>query len=314
VKDLIAYLPFRLGAALFGLLPEPMVRSLGRAAGDLANARKSANRPVLASHMRRVLGAEASDAEIDAAVRGMYRSYGRYWAETFWFRPKRRTQILDEVTRVNFGPVHAAQDAGTGIVFALPHVGNWEIAGIVADDMGLNLMAVAEHLPNQRITDWFLDVRAKFGIEIVLTSDPGRRSKMVRHLKSGGSLALLSDRDVTGRGVNAPFFGEETSLPSGPVALAEITKSVLLPVAAYFNDDGYTIEIEEPIKLPEGTTRQERLDVGARLVAEAMERLISKHPEQWHLFQPNWPSDRELGSGSGGESVDADEFEAKDKK
>lgn len=297
MKDLIAYLPFRFGAALFGLLPEAFVRSLGRAAGSIANARRSANRPLLTSHMRRVLGPEVADADVAEAVKGMYRSYGRYWAETFWFRPKRRAQILDEVTRVNFGPVHAAQDAGKGIVFALPHVGNWEIAGIVADDMGLNLMAVAEHLSNQRITDWFLDVRARFGIEIVLTSDPERRSKMVRHLKSGGSLALLSDRDITGRGVTAPFFGEETSLPSGPIALAEITKAVLIPVCAYFNEDGYTIEIEEPIELPDGGARQARLNAGAKLVAEAMERLISKHPDQWHLFQPNWPSDRGLGSG-----------------
>jgi lauroyl/myristoyl acyltransferase len=296
VKDLVAYLPFRLGAAVFGLLPERTVRWLGRSAGRMANARKSANRPLLLSHMRRALGADASDADIDAAVKGMYLSYGRYWAETFWFRPKRKAQILGEVTRVNFGPVHEAQAAGKGIVFALPHVGNWEIAGVVAGDMGLRLMAVAEHLPNQRITDWFLDVRNKFGIDVVLTTDPARRSKMVRHLKSGGSLALLSDRDVTGRGVMAPFFGEETSLPSGPVALAEITKSVLIPVVVYFTDDGYIIEIAEPIVLPREGTRQERLDTGAVLVAEAMERFIVKHPDQWHLFQPNWPSDHTLRS------------------
>ncbi|MGI9585057.1 MAG: lysophospholipid acyltransferase family protein [Acidimicrobiia bacterium] len=294
MKDLLAYLPFRFGAAMFGLLPIGAVRWLGRFAGTMANARTSSNRPLLASHMRRVLGSDASAPTVDAAVKGMYLSYGRYWAETFWFRPKRKTQILDEVTRVNFGPVHKAQEAGQGIVFALPHVGNWEIAGVVAGDMGLRLMAVAEDLSNKHITEWFLDVREKFGIEVVLTTDPARRSKMVRHLKSGGSLALLSDRDVTGRGVKAPFFGEETSLPSGPVALAEITKSVLIPVVVYFNDGGYTIEIAEPITLPEEGTRQERLDAGAVLVARAMERFIRKHPEQWHLFQPNWPSDSAL--------------------
>jgi KDO2-lipid IV(A) lauroyltransferase len=29
-------------------------------------------------------------------------------------------------------------------------------------------------------------------------------------------------------------------------------------------------------------------------VAAALEDLIRRAPEQWHLFQPNWPSDREL--------------------
>jgi KDO2-lipid IV(A) lauroyltransferase len=28
-------------------------------------------------------------------------------------------------------------------------------------------------------------------------------------------------------------------------------------------------------------------------MAHALEELIRLAPEQWHLFQPNWPSDRE---------------------
>ncbi|RLE14855.1 MAG: phosphatidylinositol mannoside acyltransferase, partial [Actinobacteria bacterium] len=133
------------------------------------------------------------------------------------------------------------------------------------------------------------------GIDIVLTSDPARRSKMVRRLKEGGALALLADRDVTGKGVPVVFFGEETTMPAGPTALAELTNSVLIPVAAYFKDGpGYRIEVGNPIEIPAAETRADRLRLGAQLVADALESQIRKHPSQWHLFQPNWPSDREL--------------------
>jgi KDO2-lipid IV(A) lauroyltransferase len=147
------------------------------------------------------------------------------------------------------------------------------------------------------ITDWFKDVRAQFGIDIVLTNDPARRSKMIRRLKEGGALALLADRDVTGTGVDVEFFGEKTTMPAGPIALAELTDSVVLPVASFFkNGRGYRIEVGDPVEVPEGGTRSERVKVGTQRVADALEDQIRKQPSQWHLFQPNWPSD--LGSGS----------------
>ena len=295
VSDWFAYIPFRIAAALFGAFPESLVRWLGIKAGGFASKRFDTKRPLLTRHMRRVMGPGASDSEIREAVDGMYRSYGRYWAETFWFRPRRRRAIIDSVERVNFDPVHEAIAAGRGIVFAVPHIGNWEIAGLVARDLGLDLMAVAEHLPNQKITDWFFDVRARFGIDIVLTTDPARRSKMIRRLKEGGALALLADRDITGNGIAVDFFGEETTAPAGPTALAELTDSVLIPVGVFFRDGpGYQIEVGDAIELPEAETRAERVKLGAQSVAEAMEALIRKHPSQWHLFQPNWPSDSEV--------------------
>jgi lauroyl/myristoyl acyltransferase len=298
VSDWLGYVPFRVAAALFGVLPESVVRRIGIWGGTLASKRFDAKRPLLARHMKRVLGPGATDVEVQLAVDGMYRSYGRYWAETFWFRPRHRDAIIESVDRIHFEPVHEAKAAGRGIVFAVSHVGNWEIAGLIADDLGLNLMAVAEDLPNPLITDWFLDVRRQFGIDVVLTSDPSRRSKMIRRLKEGGALALLADRDVTGNGVAVEFFGEVTTVPAGPVALAELTNSVVLPVVAFFKDGGgYRIEVGDPVEVSTDGTRSERVKLGSQRVANALEVQIGKQPSQWHLFQPNWPSDFEDVTG-----------------
>jgi KDO2-lipid IV(A) lauroyltransferase len=53
---------------------------------------------------------------------------------------------------------------------------------------------------------------------------------------------------------------------------------------------------------PLDTTRRGRLreDV-ARITQElacALEGLIREAPEQWHLLQPNWPSDRAVVAGT----------------
>ena len=292
MKDLLGYVPFRVAAAVFGLFPERLVRWVGETGGEMFARRRSDRFPLLRSHMARVLGPDASDASLDDAVHGMYRSYGRYWADTFWFRPRRRTAIVRTVDRVHFDPVYRSIESGNGRIFALPHVGNWEVAGLIADEIGTPVVAVAEHLPNQRITDWFVDVRNHFGIDIILTSDPNRTRKLMRILKSGGAIALVADRDVTGRGVEVEFFGEHTTMPAGAVALADATGADLLPVGAYFKDGrGYRIVVHDPVVLPAAPTREERIALGVQAFALVLEEIIREAPWQWHLFQPNWPTD-----------------------
>jgi KDO2-lipid IV(A) lauroyltransferase len=242
--------------------------------------------------MHRVLGEDATDAAVDTAVKEMFQSYGRYWAETFWFRPRRKAAISRRVEHVNFAPIYAAQKEGRGIVFAVPHLGNWEIAGIVANEIGSPIVAVAEDLPNEHITKWFVDLRRRFDIEIVLTTDPNLRSKLIRRLKDGGAIALLADRDVTGGGIEVDFFGATASVPVGPVVFAELTGASLIPVAAYFKEGaGHRIVVLDEVVVPDDLKRSERVAVGEQLLVKSLEQLISAEPSQWHLFQPHWMDD-----------------------
>jgi KDO2-lipid IV(A) lauroyltransferase len=213
----------------------------------------------------------------------------------FWVRPRRKKEILAHATVEGLHHVRAAQDAGKGIILALPHLGNWEAAGAKAEEIGIPVLAVAEALPNERLIDWFLDVRRALGIEVVLAGR-GRRvtESLMRCLKDGGTVALLSDRDLTGRGLDVEFFGERTTIPAGPVALADRTGAALLPVGCYFNHGrGHTFVVHDPVVLPDIENRKERVAAGAQQFAAVMEGVIRAAPEQWHLFQPNWPSDRE---------------------
>ncbi len=292
MKDFFGYLAFRVASALFGLLPESWMRHLGEALGRLAYRRKTAKRPLLESHMRRVMGPDTPPGDIDRAVRRMYESYGRYWAETFWLRPRRHDAVTAAVERIGFEHIDEAKAAGDAMVFAIPHMGSWEVAGLLADEIGVRVLAVAEQLSNDRITQWFVRIRNELGIDIVLTSDPKRNSKLIRTLKEGKSIALLADRDVTGRGLVTTFFGEDAKMPAGPAGLADLTGARLIPVGAYFKQGrGHRIVVHPPVRIPDLETRDQRVAAGAALLARELEAIVLEDPPQWHLFQPNWPSD-----------------------
>ena len=290
-SDLPGYVLYRILTGVFGLLPEPVMRRSGEGLGWLISWSAPKKRALLKRHLRRVMGDAAAT---DAMARKMFMSYGRYWAETFWLRPRRRAGVVQTAHIAGIEHVYAARDSGKGVILALPHLGNWEIAGAKAHAIGIPVLAVAESLPNRRITDWFVDVRNQMGIDVVLTGEKGRvTSALLRRLKEGGTIALLSDRDLTGRGVEVEFFGERTTIPAGPVAMAERTGAVLLPVGCSFDKGaGHAFVVRPPLEIPEAETREARIAAGSQLLAHQLEGIIREFPEQWHLFQPNWPSDR----------------------
>ncbi len=294
MKGAAGYLAYRAFDALFALLPEAAMRHVGEGLGVLAYWIAPGRRRLARRHLRRVLG---DDPRLKAETRRMFASYGRYWAEVFWVRARRKQQILDHAVIVGQEHIEAAAAAGHGIVLALPHLGNWEAAGAKAEQIGIPVLAVAESLPNRRIVEWFVRVRNQMGIDVVLTGNGGRVTRsLVDRLNSGGTIALVADRDISGRGVEVDFFGERTTMPAGPMALAERTGAALLPVGCYFKEGrGHRFVVHPAIEIPVAPTREQRVELGTQRCAVAFEEIIRLAPHQWHLFQPNWPSDRQEG-------------------
>jgi len=292
VREAAGYLAYRAFDAVFGLLPEPVMRRTGEALGTLAFYLARRRRRLVQRHLRRVLG---DDAALKSTTRRMFASYGRYWAEVFWVRARHKQQFLDHGDLIGMERIEAAVAAGRGIVLALPHLGNWDAAGAKAEQIGIPVLAVAERLPNRRIVEWFVKVRNQMGIEVVLTGKGSRITReLVARLEAGGTVALVADRDLSGRGVEVEYFGEKTTIPAGPVALAERTGAALFPVGAYFKKGrGHRFVVHAPLQIPDAPTREERVALGAQLCAAVFEDIIRVAPDQWHLFVPNWPSDRE---------------------
>jgi phosphatidylinositol dimannoside acyltransferase len=294
VNGLAGYLLYRVLAGIFGLFPHALVRwssrSLGRSLSFFASDRLA----LVRRHARRVLGEGVPQRDVDAAGREMFASYGRYWGEVFWFRARRRRWAIRSTEIDGKDRVLDANAEGRGVVLAIAHLGNWEVAATVAESIGLPIVSVAEELPNPRLTDWFIDTRARFGVEILIAGRGSVMTALIRALKEGKTVALVADRDVTGRGIDVVFFGETTKMPTGPVTLAELTGAALFPVGTYFEGKGFRLVAHPELRLDRTIEdRDERIAEATQRLAATYEEIIRREPTQWHLFQPNWPSDLE---------------------
>lgn len=291
---------YRSAAVVARVLPAAVARPLARAGARVRMTLNEEARSMTARHMRRALGPEASDAEVRRAVRQVFDSYSRYWFEAFRM-PIETPESLDaRMTAEGMEHLEEAFAAGRGIVVALPHLGGWDFGGAWLAQRGFRPVAVAERLEPPELFDWFVEWRRRLGLDII-PADGDAGTAVLRALQEGRTVGLVADRDILGSGVDVEFFGERTTLPAGPAVLALRTGAPLVPGAIYFTGrDGHHAIIRPPLP----TERQARFrdDVAriTRALAAELEDLIRVAPQQWHLMQPNWPSDPGYGSARRG--------------
>jgi lauroyl/myristoyl acyltransferase len=282
---------YRAAAAVAQLLPGRLIDAAAPRLAGLAGFPPTAGRRMVERHQRRVQP-HLHGAALRRQARRVYRSYGRYYGESFRLPTVSADELAAGLTHEGYEHVENAIDAGIGPILVLPHLGSWEwCAYWLTQVKGHRVTAVVERLEPPALFDWFVAFREHIGIDVVpLGADAGRA--VMTAVKSRHVVALLCDRDITGGGVEVTFFGERTTLPSGPAVLALRTGAPLLPTGVYDRGRQRHGVVRPPI--PAERTGSFRADVArvTQAIADELEELIRRAPDQWHLLQPNWPSDR----------------------
>jgi KDO2-lipid IV(A) lauroyltransferase len=288
VRGQLTTIAYRGATRIAQVVPAPLVPSLGRMAGRVGGWAQPERRRMSARHQARVTG-HANGVHIDP----VFESYGRYWLEIFRLPSEvRRGEVAPNFTIDGYEHIVDGLAAGKGVILALPHLGGWEWAAAWMAAQGHHMLAVVEPLEPPELFDWFAQQREAIGLEIVPVG-PDVSKRVLGALRDNRIVCLLSDRDLTGDGVEVEFFGEHTTLPGGPATCALRTGAVILPVAVYFEAGRHHHARVLPA-IPtgrEGTLREDIASITQDLAHE-FEELISAAPDQWHLLQPNWPSDR----------------------
>jgi phosphatidylinositol dimannoside acyltransferase len=279
-------------------VPEPVTTALAAALGTVAARIPGNQRDMVMRHQRRVTP-EASPGDLQRRVDVAYVSYLRYWIESFRLPHLDSNVVRNGLTTQGYERyVLPALDNGRGVILALPHLGGWEWAGRWLADRGHRVTAVVERVEPPELFEWFVNLRTELGMNIV-PLDAGAGREVLQALKNNEIVCLLSDRDLHRNGVEVDFLGEATTLPAGPATLALRTGAPILPTAVYFSGNRGThhLGVVRPPLNTERSTSSLRADVGrvTQDLADELAGLIRRAPEQWHLFQPNWPSDPGFG-------------------
>lgn len=280
---------YRVGARLVRDMPVPVTDLATGAIGTVLGSIPGSSQNLVRRHQQRIRPIAGR-----GSARQVYRSYARYWAESLRLPHLDSARINDGLTTEGYERyVLPALAEGRGVILALPHLGGWEWAGRWLADRGHRVTAVVERVEPPALFEWFVDLRSRLGMHIVpLDASAGR--EVLAALRNNEVVCLLCDRDLQRSGVEVEFLGERTTLPAGPATLALRTGAPLLPTAVYHSGprgEHHLGVVRPPLAIDRrGALRADIARVTQDL-ADELGGLIARAPEQWHLLQPNWPSD-----------------------
>ena len=284
---------FRFASTVARLVPLAVAMPVARGVGRLAGRFDGDRRRLVARNLQRVVGPELNGRQLQRSVSRVFASYADYYLQSFRLPSMTTEQIVAGFSEEGYERIAEARTEGNGVILAMPHLGSWEWAAHwLTLHHGVPVGCVVETLQPPELFDWYRGFRESLGMKVVGLG-PSAGVETIAMLRENRALCLPSDRHVGGAGVEVEFFGEVTMLPAGPATLALRTGAVLLPVAIYDHRGGCHGVVRPPVVAKrEGRLRDDVARV-TRALAGELEILIAARPEQWHLLQPNWPSDRD---------------------
>jgi phosphatidylinositol dimannoside acyltransferase len=305
IRQRTTYVAYRSLAEALRRLPEPAANVGALTVGQALYYLNGPARRMSHQHMERVLRSEVIEGSappdhelVRRLSQRSFRTYARYWLEGARLPHTDLSTVADRmIIERGFEHVVSGMAAGKGLVMALPHVGSWEWGGAFLAFSGYPMTSVAEPIQPPELMEWFVEQRHGMGLHIVPYDQAG--PALLRVLRQGGLVGLICDRDLTGDGVEVEFFGETTTMPGGAATLALRTGATLV-VGVVYSGPGkmHTGVVSDPIPaVRQGRLRDDVTRV-TQAIARDLEGFIHRAPEQWHLFQPNWPSDRRAINGS----------------
>jgi KDO2-lipid IV(A) lauroyltransferase len=274
---------------VLGRLPLRVLYGIAHAFGDGAYLFRHDARKAVIANMRQVMGPEASNREVRAMAREVFRNASRYYADMLYLpRLDVDTFLREQLDLSGLEHLAAAREAGRGVVMVSAHYGNPEMAAQGLAAAGFPIFSITEPLVPKQLSDFTHWLRSQHGHDFQ-TLGFGAIKEAIKRLRSGGIVAILLDRDVTGTGEPMQFFGAETRIPLGAVELAMRTGADLMPSWAS-RIDGFRFHatIGPPMELVQTGDFEADLRTNAQRLLTLFEVQLRADPTQWAVLESIW--------------------------
>jgi len=194
----------------------------------------------------------------------------------------------DHVVVRNESIVRDVLAAGKGAIFVTAHLGLWEMLGILAPHWGVRLATVYRPVKNPYIDRFVRNYRAAHGQ--VMVPKYGALPTLLRVLRRGGYIALLTDQHVRDGGIWVPFFGRLAATTPAPALLALRTGAPIVTTYARRLPGLYQFELfcDEPIFVRRTGDRAADVRRTTVEISRRLEQYARQYPGQYLWLHRRW--------------------------
>lgn len=180
-----------------------------------------------------------------------------------------------------------ARKSGKGLIFITGHIGAFELMVSYFASRYDKPYVIGTPLKDEKLNNLLLAQRGAHG---AMPVERGKdMSKVFRHLKNGGTVAMLIDQDTRVKSTFVDFFGEQAYTPVGAALLAQRTDATVLVGSIHLGEDQkHHIQVNPPCTVDNTGDEEKDLHTNTQRFTKDLEDIIRKYPEQWIWMHQRW--------------------------
>jgi KDO2-lipid IV(A) lauroyltransferase len=299
-------LAYRAVLGILRFLPEEMALLIGEGMGWTVGVVLGVRRRTVRAHLRQAFPKE-SEAWRRRLARASFRHLGRESVATFLLGRMSPQDVLDRTEVVGLPALQEAVEKGNGAVVISAHFGSWEIAAASVALRGVPLDGVVQRQRNPLFDAELNETRRRFGVRVIFRSDATK--EVLRSLRKGRVVGLLTDQNIRRGGVFVDFFGKKAATARGPAIFALRTGCpIFLGLARRVGNapTRYRTALVPVEFTPSGDMEEDVLRV-TEIYTRYLEQEILEAPEQYFWQHRRWktrpPEEGESSSKGSGPGV-----------
>lgn len=231
---------------------------------------------------------EKTASEIKKLSRKVFEYLGKNTGEMLRAtRVKNLAQLEEFLIVSGYENFIQANAKGKGVIFLTCHLGAFDLQVSTMALKGLNPNIIGTPLKDERLNELLWDYRNKYGAVAI---ERGKETfRLIKVLKSGGSVALLIDQDTKVKSTFVNFFGRLASTPVGVTVLALKTGAAIVPTYVHLRADWKQhMQILPEVSLSITGDDERDVQENTQMLTDLIENIIRRHPEQWVWMHERW--------------------------
>ncbi len=214
----------------------------------------------------------------------MWKSYGKIFAEYAfmkYFRKIESEKFLEVKGQEILKKIKLSKDP---VIFISGHFDNFELMAMHIEKSGVNLAAIYRPLNNYFLSPVMENIRKKYICRNQVKKGNSGTKKILKHFKSGTSIALMIDQRVS-QGIKSLLFKNEALTTTIPAQFIKKFNCKIVPIyIERKSNENFMLEIMQPISFDNNKTIE---NITLKL-NQLLEKMIIRNPSQWIWSHNRW--------------------------
>ena len=214
----------------------------------------------------------------------MWQSYGRILAEYIFIKNFRNLNSEKYLSIKGQKILDDVKNSNEPVIFISGHFDNFELMAMHIEKSGINLAAIYRPLNNYFLNPIMEKIRRKFICEKQIKKGISGTKEILKHFKSGTSIALMIDQRVS-QGIRSSFFNKDALTTTIPAQFVKKFNCKIVPIFIERNyEENFNLEIMSPLIF----NNQETIESITLKLNKILEKMIVRNPYQWIWSHNRW--------------------------